>query len=118
MILLLLASVSCRGGSGSPQVSGRWVSGPNIGNLDLLGVDLLDDRLGWAVGDIEPGGSTSGAVHRTSDGGRTWEKIAGTTEIFEAVHFVSPTRGWIAGYGGAIQRTDDGGRSWTRQRVE
>ncbi|HKG20357.1 MAG TPA: YCF48-related protein [Blastocatellia bacterium] len=118
IIALLLVVASCKTESGSPQVNARWAAGPDIGNLDLLGVDFIDDRLGWAVGDIEPGGSTSGAVHHTSDGGRTWAKVASTSEIFEAVHFVSPTRGWIAGYGGRIQRTDDGGRTWTGQRVE
>jgi photosystem II stability/assembly factor-like uncharacterized protein len=35
-----------------------------------------------------------------------------------SIYFVSPARGWVAGYAGRIQRTDDGGRTWKTQRIE
>jgi photosystem II stability/assembly factor-like uncharacterized protein len=41
-----------------------------------------------------------------------------TTEVFSAIQFVTPTRGWMAGFAGRIERTDDGGLSWKNQRFE
>jgi photosystem II stability/assembly factor-like uncharacterized protein len=83
--------------------------------VNLLGVDLIDEKNGWAVGDI---GLMSGAVLRTTDGGRSWQPVSKTDEIMAAMKFISPTRGWVAGYAGRIQRTDDGGLTWKVQRAE
>lgn len=117
----LITLVSCadkQALTGDAPLKTRWEAGPQAGKLDLLAVDLLPSGQGWAVGDIEPAGQTAGSIFYTADGGRNWQKIAEKTEIFEAVHFVSATRGWIAGYAGRIERTDDGGRTWKIQRVE
>ena len=113
--ILLLAS--CRNGPASPSGGHpeRWIAGSPLGEVNLLGADLIDEKNGWAVGDL---GLTNGAVLRTSDGGLTWKAAARTDDILAAVHFVSNSRGWVAGYAGRIQRTDDGGDSWKVQRVE
>lgn len=119
--LFLILLVSCadkQAPTGDAPVKTRWEAGAQAGKLDLLAVDLLANGQGWAVGDIDPAPPTTGSVLYTADGGRSWQKIAEKTEIFEAVHFVSATRGWIAGYAGRIERTDDGGRTWKIQRVE
>jgi photosystem II stability/assembly factor-like uncharacterized protein len=39
----------------------------------------------------------------------------GTTETLRAVHFVSRTHGWAAGYGGVIIATTNGGATWSPQ---
>ncbi|HYV03647.1 MAG TPA: YCF48-related protein [Blastocatellia bacterium] len=104
---------SCR--SGPSAQTGRWVAGSPVAEVNLLGVDLIDDKNGWAVGDI---GVMNGAVLRTTDSGKTWQAVSKTDEILAAVKFISPTRGWVAGYAGRIQRTDDGGLTWKVQRAE
>ena len=108
---------ACRGGPATQLESqpGRWIAAEHTGELNLLGVDMVDQRNGFAVGDI---GLMNGAVLRTSDGGQTWQPVSRTDEILAAVDFVSITRGWAAGYAGRIQRTDDGGLSWKVQRIE
>lgn len=93
----------------------RWVAGSPAGEVNLLAVDLIDDKNGWAVGDIAV---MSGAVLRTSDGGRSWRAVSKTDEILAATDFIDPNRGWVAGYAGRIQRTDDGGLTWKIQRAE
>lgn len=112
--MLLLASCNGRAPQPSHQ-AGRWVASQSIQEVNLLGVDLIDEKNGWAVGDI---GLMNGAVLRTSDGGLSWQPVSRTDEILAAVDFVSITRGWVAGYAGRIQRTDDGGVTWNVQRIE
>jgi len=120
MLLLFIAAsclCACRGGPATQPATdaGRWIAAEPISELNLLGVDMADQRNGFAVGDI---GLMNGAVLRTSDSGRTWQPVSRTDEILAAVDFVSITRGWVAGYAGRIQRTDDGGLSWKVQRIE
>jgi len=117
VIFLLLALVSCAKEGSPPQEAARWVAGSSIGKLDLLAVDLIDDKTGWAAGDIDPAGK-GGAIYATSDGGASWQPIATTPEVLASICFVSSERGWVAGYAGRIERTDDGGRTWKTQRVE
>jgi photosystem II stability/assembly factor-like uncharacterized protein len=119
---MLLAFGSCKekpDSSPGPVAPGaaRWQAGPNPGKHDLLAVDFVDSEKGWAVGDIDPAGS-GGAIYFTSDGGRSWRALANSLEVLASIYFVSPLRGWVAGYAGRIQRTDDGGRTWKTQRVE
>jgi photosystem II stability/assembly factor-like uncharacterized protein len=116
LVIVALCLFACRSGPAQPATEGgRWIAAEHISELNLLGVDMVDQRNGFAVGDI---GLMNGAVLRTSDGGQTWQPVSRTDEILAAVDFVSITRGWVAGYAGRIQRTDDGGLSWKVQRIE
>src|SRR5438128_9970956 len=117
LIIFLFAFTSCGGRPAPSSKSAQWSSGPNVGRLDLLAVDFIDAQTGWAVGEIDPGG-TGGAIYQTLDGGRSWRPLARTTEILTSVHFVSPKIGWVAGHAGRIERTADGGMTWKTQRVE
>jgi photosystem II stability/assembly factor-like uncharacterized protein len=114
-VLGVILLASCRSGTRPSAKPARWVAGSPIAEVNLLGVDLIDEKNGWAVGDI---GLMSGAVLRTTDGGRSWKPVSKTDEILAATKFISPTRGWVAGYAGRIQRTDDGGVTWKVQRAE
>lgn len=117
LIIVALCLFACRSGPATQRETeaGRWIAAEHTGELNLLGVDMVDQRNGFAVGDI---GLMNGAVLRTSDGGQTWQPVSRTDEILAAVDFVSITRGWVAGYAGRIQRTDDGGSTWKVQRIE
>ena len=65
----------------------------------------------------------TGDLYRTSDGGRSWEVLAGQDgsslglEKYGAppqLYFVSPTRGWLASARTGTWQSDDGGLSWRR----
>lgn len=58
---------------------------------------FLDVRNGWIVG-------TEGKVYKSTDGGVTWtrETTNGGFDQLNAIHMISPTRGWIAGNNGLI----------------
>lgn len=118
------AAISCNNNSGALETNKNiqispsqihWVAGQSISPYDLLAVDFVDEKNGWAVGDISPEG---GPLLRTTDSGNSWKVIYKTTEVFSAIQFVTPTRGWMAGFAGRIERTDDGGTTWQNQRFE
>jgi photosystem II stability/assembly factor-like uncharacterized protein len=121
VVAVLIAAAGCGRSEPPPTAAGptaaAWTAGPNVGQLDLLGVMFVDERNGWAVGDIAPTGE-GGAIYQSNDGGRSWRGLSRTTEILSAVFFVNLNRGWAAGHAGRIQRTDDGGATWRTQRLE
>jgi len=76
-------------------------------------IQFLDDSHGWVV-------SHGGELKSTSDGGRTWTKVALPLAKDERptlwdVTFTDPAQGWVVGEQGVIFHTDDGGAIWTRQ---
>ena len=128
LVVVVLTFAACGGKAGtsssgaadgkpataSPQPA-TWTVGADLSRYDLLAVDFVDAQNGWAVGDISPEG---GPLLRTTDGGNSWKAIAKITEVFAAIQFLTPTRGFMAGYAGRIERSDDGGATWHTQRFE
>jgi photosystem II stability/assembly factor-like uncharacterized protein len=116
LIFLLILLAACSAPPG-PPIPLKGTAALSLGTLDLLGVDFIDARTGWAVGDIDPRG-TGGIIYKTVDGGQSWHPVARTSEILTTIHFVNLNTGWVAGYAGRIARTDDGGLTWKIQRIE
>ncbi len=91
------------------------------GNAVLKCADFLDDeRHGW-VAAVDAGDAV---LFRTTDGGRTWERIA-VPDIghdFEEIDFVDPNNGWWASKPVGtpptpIRRTRNGGRTWVGEAL-
>jgi len=83
---------------------------------------FIDENHGWAM--------TDHALHRTTDGGNTWERLPQEPEEdarFTSFFFVDESHGWLTtvkrifakryglGNSSVIFVTDDGGRSWKLQ---
>jgi photosystem II stability/assembly factor-like uncharacterized protein len=80
---------------------------PKAADSMLLGVTTAGSRL-VAVGE-------RGIVVFSDDQGQTWAQGQVPVSVtLNAVHFVSPQRGWAVGSDGVILRSDDGGQSWTK----
>lgn len=74
----------------------------------LVGIEMYDDTLGWAVGDL-------GVILRTSNGGRWWNTVqSGTTEGVNSVRFFDRNDGIAVGTNGLIMKSGDGGFTWRR----
>lgn len=73
--------------------------------VDLWGLEMVNDTLGWACG------ATS--LLRTTDGGASWQAIntPGYTSNYWWIEFMNESYGFIAG-DGEVLRTTDGGNSW------
>ncbi len=87
-----------------------WFRIANI-NAEVYHLHFVDSQNGWAVG-----GSNSGVVMKTRDGGVTWMNHSnGLSAPLADAFFIDTLTGWVVGYAGFIAKTTDGGSSWHRQ---
>src|SRR4051794_13841927 len=91
--------------------SRQWVwQNPLPQGNTLQDFSFADTNNGFAVG-------ARGTILKTTDGGNTWEILAGGTEDdLYGASFVDSTTGTVVGNFGAILRTTDAGSHWTIQR--
>lgn len=75
---------------------------------DLNGISMVDAMTGYVVGD-------EGGVHKTTDGGATWNPTTatGTTTELERAVFLNANTGYVFGDDGNNHKTTDGGATWT-----
>lgn len=87
-------------------------------NVIYNSVYFISEKIGWAVGvHIVPEGQQNGAVHYTTDGGKTWKaQTTNVTDILKDVYFVDANKGWVVGENGVILYTEDAGKTWTSQK--
>ncbi len=77
--------------------------------IELSGISLVNQSIGWAVGN-------DGQIMKTEDGGKTWSMAARNTGCGGNAFFINKKTGWLHGYGTPyICRTDDGGHTWEKQ---
>lgn len=129
-------------GQTSPPVSkARWVAkfrspssrnmqGVNLAVFSYSSISIVSPTVIFAAGDMphptRKGDNRVGVVVRTTDGGDSWkefliEPTGASIPVLNAIHFVSPTVGWIAGadagQSGVVLKTTDGGESWVFSRL-
>jgi photosystem II stability/assembly factor-like uncharacterized protein len=78
-------------------------------------IQFIDSSVGWVMCNNTGPNWYSGQVHKTSDGGRTWQQQlvfqgSGYYHTVTDMDFISTTSGWAITVGGHIFRTTDGGR--------
>jgi photosystem II stability/assembly factor-like uncharacterized protein len=104
-----------------------WTPVTVVGSdVNVLAFSWLDAQHGWLVGNncanlTSVSGPCTGAVLRTSDGGRHWQlihlpRVFGLGEesysyVSSGFRMVTPRVGYVED-GGGLYRTDDGGRTW------
>jgi hypothetical protein len=77
----------------------------------LRGLSMVDEDVAWASG-------TDGAIVRTADGGRSWQRVSppaeGAARDFRDVHAIDERRALVMAIDapGRIWRTDDAGDRW------
>ena len=76
-------------------------------------------RQGWLVERVISRDQTRsfGRLHRSNDGGRTWELLATFDRRVLGLTVLDPRRIFVSGENGSILRTRDGGQSWQRTRT-
>lgn len=72
-----------------------------------------DVAFAYGGGFHKEGYEEEGILLGTSNGGKTWEKLAFVfQQKIQAIYFTDPQHGWVYDAGGSIYRTMDGGRTW------
>jgi photosystem II stability/assembly factor-like uncharacterized protein len=96
-----------------------WTTQATPIDFDLVDIDMIDERTGWALARRYSGdGTESGTrVLRTVDG-QEWVLQASFDEIFHALAFIDADRGFLGGDQGRLLRTVDGGETWAEAVVE
>lgn len=92
----------------------------NISSINYISdLKFTDDLNGWVVGtDRQTGFGSNGSMHRTKNGGKTWEYVPFSGSVnFQKVDFVDNNNGWIIGNGNQIYRTTDSGGNWTSHNI-
>ncbi|WP_290660298.1 YCF48-related protein [Ignavibacterium sp.] len=81
------------------------ISGVGTG-IDLWGVQMINDTLGWVCG-------LNQTLLKTTDAGLSWQQVlTGENQHYWALEFLNEQYGMIACGGGIILKTTDGGNSW------
>ncbi len=75
---------------------------------ELVDAQYINDSLVFSVG--------YGWLARSSDAGQTWQALDVQGDYFRAIHFPSPSVGYVVGYEGTILKTEDGGEHWKKLR--
>ena len=90
--------------------------------LDFRGLHAFDDHHVLAM---SAGPGEASQLWRTTDGGKTWKRIAGNTDpngFWDSIAFVDKRRGFILGDPTrgrfTVLYTADGGETWTRLKDE
>jgi photosystem II stability/assembly factor-like uncharacterized protein len=84
-----------------------WTKFQSITYKDIYGVAFRDGLIGVAVGGI---GYSAGVLHRTTNGGFSWEEDTLDRELRDAA-FVNLDVAYVCGFG-LIMRSDDAGETW------
>src|SRR5947209_428860 len=106
-LFFLLTFISCKkrdstvdSGTNSSERSQQqwqdhWIEEISPVEQNLSAINFVDDENGWIVGDLS---QFEGAIEKTTDGGKHWEKGAKTTEFLSDVDFIDKKRGCAVGY--------------------
>lgn len=71
----------------------------------LLGVNFIDEKLGYVVGDY-------GQIIKTDNGGATWTSVNIDDQLFHDIHICDEDNAFVFGTPEIIYNTIDGGSSW------
>lgn len=97
---------STDGGESFVQVTSGVGSG-----IDLWGVQMLNDTLGWVCG-------LNQTLLKTTDAGLTWHPVnTGLNQHYWALDFLNEQMGMISCGGGKILKSTDGGNTWTEHQA-
>lgn len=86
-----------------------WVPEVKSGETNLFSVYFQDKDTGYAL--------SSGKVLRTTDAGKTWNRILNSYNNFSGIMFSDRLNGVIIGYNDLVLKTSDGGKNWSLIRT-
>src|SRR5256885_1813618 len=113
--VVLLTACSPQAGPSPPPSTSKSSASPSStaqGDgtpLTLSAIQRLSPTVGYVAGWSGTG------LAKTSDGGRTWQRLSIPADQLTALRFIDQRVGWVAGFvnrKGVVLRTQDGGKTW------
>jgi photosystem II stability/assembly factor-like uncharacterized protein len=102
-------TITC-GGSAELNANPKWVLLNSGTSNNLNSVYFTNSDTGYAVG-----GSGSGIILKTINGGDTWTATSIGMNGLSSVFFLNSDTGYVVGISGTILKTTNGGTNWTVQ---
>lgn len=85
-----------------------WNTRSLIPRNDFLNINFVDDNIGYVFSD---------AIHKTTDGGVTWQSVMSTGGRIFSSYFINKDVGFYSA-NNRIYRTTDGGKTWVMADIE
>jgi photosystem II stability/assembly factor-like uncharacterized protein len=98
-----------------------WIQQTTPVEFNVVDIDMVDDRYGWAVAQQYPNDTTSEygtSVLNTTDGGETWNIQTTFDQFLHTVEFIDSVNGCLGGELGKLFWTTDGGVDWISAVVD
>jgi len=107
-----------------PTPAPTAVAGPVPADFTPVSATFVSADVGWTLGSTRCGAASCAVIVRTTDGGRTWSRVAAppalvVTAYFGAatsgvsgIRFANGADGWV--FGPDLWATHDGGATWHR----
>ncbi|MBW8050665.1 MAG: T9SS type A sorting domain-containing protein [Cytophagales bacterium] len=91
--------------------SWQIVYNPVAGFIDMF--QFTSASIAYAAGGISFDGSSIGEIHKTTNGGDTWQDLNISTSEITAFNFINDTIGYFFNFQRQLHNTINGGTSWT-----
>jgi len=75
-------------------------------------MQFTSNTVGYVAGGRNFDFSSKGEIHKTTDGGESWQQIHITDSNISAIYFLNSERGFYVNYKDELFRTVDGGKNW------
>lgn len=77
-------------------------------------MQFTSKTVGYVAGGRSYDSNTKGEIHKTTDGGESWQQIHITDSNISAIYFLNSERGFYVNYNDELFRTVDGGKIWRK----
>ena len=84
------------------------INGQQLAPFTSNNVYMVNTQTGWGTD------QNTGNVYQTTNGGKTWQKVASNTGVYGPLSFINTATGFGLGRSDqtVLKRTDNGGRTW------
>jgi photosystem II stability/assembly factor-like uncharacterized protein len=79
---------------------------------NITKMQFTSKTVGYAAGGRSYDFNSRGEIHKTTDGGDSWQQIHLTDSNISAFYFLNSERGFYINYNDELFRTVDGGKTW------
>jgi photosystem II stability/assembly factor-like uncharacterized protein len=94
----------------------RWTMQQNVLTTNVINIQFLNARLGWALSIKYPSDSNmwfGTYLLKTTTGGNEWQSQIFDSVFYTTLFFQDSLHGWLGGSRGIIVRTTNSGGSWS-----